>query len=100
MTPSDLTPPDPTSEPGPATDPDPATARTPPDPSPPDRVTGRTDRDGEASDGGAEPAVSPTSAQCVDFEQLARGQRVVLVLYRGQQYRLTATRTGKLVLNK
>ena len=65
-----------------------------------DPATGRTDRDGGASEGGAHPADSPKPLPCVEFEQLAGGQRAVLVLYRGQQYRLTATRTGKLVLNK
>lgn len=65
-----------------------------------DPATGRTDRDGEGNDGVADPAASPTPLPCVEFEQLARGQRAVLVIYRGQQYRLTATRTGKLLLNK
>ena len=34
------------------------------------------------------------------FEELASGQRIVLIRHHGQEYRLTATKTGKLVLNK
>jgi hemin uptake protein HemP len=36
----------------------------------------------------------------VTFEDLADGQRLVLIHYRGQEYRLTATKSGKLILNK
>jgi hemin uptake protein HemP len=36
----------------------------------------------------------------IPFEQIAQGHREIVVEYRGQQYRLRATRNGKLILNK
>jgi hemin uptake protein HemP len=44
----------------------------------------------------------PTSGETpvVAFESMASGQREVVIEYRGQQYRLRATRNGKLILNK
>ena len=36
----------------------------------------------------------------VTFESMSSGQREVVIEYRGQQYRLRATRNGKLILNK
>jgi hypothetical protein len=36
----------------------------------------------------------------VPFEELSRGGRLVLIRYGDQEYRLTLTRAGKLVLTK
>jgi hemin uptake protein HemP len=36
----------------------------------------------------------------VSFESLAQGRSEVLIEFRGQLYRLRATRNGKLILNK
>lgn len=36
----------------------------------------------------------------VDFQQLAGNNPEILILFRGQTYRLRATRNGKLILNK
>ncbi|MCO6455341.1 MAG: hemin uptake protein HemP [Pirellulaceae bacterium] len=42
----------------------------------------------------------PEAGQAVSFELLGKGQNEVLIAYRGQLYRLRATRNGKLILNK
>lgn len=56
-------------------------------------------RDRSASLTVSGPAVPPRPS-VYRFEELASGQRVVLIRHRGQEYRLTATKAGKLVLNK
>lgn len=43
---------------------------------------------------------SPAAGQALSFELLGQGQNEVLIAYRGQLYRLRATRNGKLILNK
>jgi hemin uptake protein HemP len=43
---------------------------------------------------------SPQALPRVSFESLARGKSEVLIEFRGQLYRLRATRNGKLILNK
>lgn len=43
------------------------------------------------------PAADPP---VLTFESMASGQREVVIEYRGQHYRLRATRSGKLILNK
>ena len=49
----------------------------------------------------AEPTPSASKQNVVyEFESLADGQRMILIRYRDNEYRLTATKTGKLVLNK
>lgn len=42
----------------------------------------------------------PDAVTVLDFETIARGAKVVCVMYRGQCYRLRSTRNGKLILNK
>ena len=56
--------------------------------------SGATQPTGTDSDS---PAIDPP---VVTFESMASGQREVVIEYRGQQYRLRATRNGKLILNK
>jgi hemin uptake protein HemP len=46
------------------------------------------------------PDVATNDLPIVAFESIASGQREVVIEYRGQQYRLRATRNGKLILNK
>ena len=49
----------------------------------------------------SEPTPSASKQSCVyEFEALANGERMILIRYRDNEYRLTATKTGKLVLNK
>ena len=48
----------------------------------------------------AAPSLSPPPARCVRSDDLLRGQREVLIQHAGQMYRLTHTRTGKLILTK
>jgi len=47
---------------------------------------------------GAEPAVADLPV--IAFDSISAGQKEVVIEYRGQQYRLRATRNGKLILNK
>ena len=47
---------------------------------------------------GGEPAV--VDLPTITFDSIAAGQKEVVIEYRGQQYRLRATRNGKLILNK
>lgn len=42
----------------------------------------------------------PEAPPRVAFELLAQGQSEVIIEFRGQSYRLRATRNGKLILNK
>lgn len=42
----------------------------------------------------------PADLPVVPFEAIASGHREIVIEYRGQQYRLRATRNGKLILNK
>lgn len=46
------------------------------------------------------PAPVPADLPVVPFEAIASGHREIVIEYRGQQYRLRATRNGKLILNK
>ena len=62
-------------------------------PSPPSR------RERSESLPGPEPT-EPARPSTYHFDDLASGQRIVLIRHHGQEYRLTATKTGKLVLNK
>jgi len=43
---------------------------------------------------------APADLPVVPFESIASGHREIVIEYRGQQYRLRATRNGKLILNK
>lgn len=36
----------------------------------------------------------------ITSDQLMRGERVVVILHRGEEYRLQVTATGKLILTK
>lgn len=43
---------------------------------------------------------APDESPRVEFEELAKGNREVVIEYEGQDYRLRVTRNGKLILNK
>jgi len=46
------------------------------------------------------PQRSSESPIIVDFEELARGAKELLITYQGQHYRLRLTRNHKLILTK
>jgi hemin uptake protein HemP len=48
------------------------------------------------------PARSPRTGEVrtITSEQLLRGERMVVILHRGDEYRLQVTATGKLILTK
>lgn len=42
----------------------------------------------------------PGDVRTITSEQLLRGERVVVILHRQEEYRLQVTATGKLILTK
>lgn len=46
------------------------------------------------------PTPKPAETPTLDAEQLLQGRSAVLINYRGQAYRLSLTRNGKLILTK
>lgn len=53
-----------------------------------------------SSVGGAAERPPTADPQVVAFEDLAEGQRMVLIRHQGEEYRLSLTKSGKLVLTK
>ncbi|MBC7964357.1 MAG: hemin uptake protein HemP [Fuerstia sp.] len=56
-------------------------------------MTGRRDGDGVSGQ-------NPIVQRVVSFSQIAGGTTEVIIEHEGQQYRLRATRNGRLLLNK